>query len=455
METFSSSFLQILCTVTLLLSGTYCSSYVRVPAHLHGTYGNSLLLPVERLIQSEDVDVFFTWNFRSPTKDIPILLVAFQNQKGINMDDSKFSFHPPNASLLIHRLDQSVEGEYWLAFYIKFHNGTKTIRVDKAVNVTVDVPVSVPIIEKIPALEVVEDKDDVTLKCLVGNGTRVRYKWFKDKRPIHARERYTLSPDNSMLVISPVKKVDIGEFHCMAENFISQKTSDPEALNMYYGPHNLAVKSDQGLQIGGVFTVNPGELVFFDCLADSNPPISCSWISKTNNATEVLMTGPRLEVLSYTLAHTEEFVCRAFNNVTQKKDEIEFTLVVANRGSGKEKHFQEGSASSPLTAIVIISLLIIACMMIVLFRKSCHPRRVIMKIYNRPLTDQKGPHISGHEDATEDFGIYEFVAIPGRAESTLASNRSLAGLDSAQDLHTTIYDVIKHIPETPTQSILK
>lgn len=24
----------------------------------------------------------------------------------------------------------------------------------------------------------------------------------------------------------------------------------------------------------------------------------------------------------------------------------------------------------------------------------------------------------GHEDATEDFGIYEFVAIPGRLDST-------------------------------------
>lgn len=25
---------------------------------------------------------------------------------------------------------------------------------------------------------------------------------------------------------------------------------------------------------------------------------------------------------------------------------------------------------------------------------------------------------TGHEDATEDFGIYEFVSIPGKTEST-------------------------------------
>ncbi|KAG5842628.1 hypothetical protein ANANG_G00179640 [Anguilla anguilla] len=317
------------------------------------------------------------------------------------------------------------------------------------------VPVSVPVIKKSPATEVVEDKENVMWMCSVENGTRVRYRWFQDDRPVRAGARHTLSPDNSSLVISPVRKEDIGEYSCVVENFISKETSAPVALNIFYGPYNLAVKSDQGLQTGGVFTVNPGELVFFDCLADSNPPNSCAWISKTNNATEVLMTGPRFEVMTYKLAHTEEFLCRAFNNVTQKQDETEFTLVVANLGTGKEKHFQEGSAASPLTAIVIVSLIVIICMLVVLFRKSCHPHRVIMNIYNRPLTDQKGPHLSGHEDATEDFGIYEFVAIPGRAESTLASNRSLAGLESAQDLHTTIYDVIKHVPETPSQSLLK
>ncbi|XP_061111624.1 HEPACAM family member 2 isoform X2 [Conger conger] len=320
----------------------------------------------------------------------------------------------------------------------------------------ISVPVSFPVIKKTPASEVVEDEDDVTWMCLVENGTRVRYQWFQDKRPIRAKGRYTLSPNNSKLVISPIQKEDIGEYSCVVENVISQKTSEPVALNMFYGPYNLVVKSEQGLQTGAVFTVNPGELVFFDCFADSNPPNSCVWISKTNNSTQVLMSGPRFEVPpAYKLAHTEEFVCRAFNNITQKQDETEFTLVVASLGTGKEKHYQEGSVASPLTAIIVIALLIIVCMLAVLFKKSCHPHRVIMNIYNRPLTDQKGPHLSGHEDATEDFGIYEFVTIPGRAESTLASSRSLAGLESAQDLHTTIYDVIKHIPETPIQSLLK
>ena len=84
----------------------------------------------------------------------------------------------------------------------------------------------------------------MTWMCSVENGTRVRYQWFQDNRPIHARSRYTLSPNSSTLVISPVRKEDIGEYSCVVENFISQKTSEPVALNMfckYIYPINISM----------------------------------------------------------------------------------------------------------------------------------------------------------------------------------------------------------------------
>lgn len=89
--------------------------------------------------------------------------------------------------------------------------------------------------------------------------------------------------------------------------------------------------------------------------------------------------------------------------------------------------------------------------------------------------------LTGHEDATEDFGIYEFVSIPGKMESaqvwknnillfkknwvewfelwdlkvrisfSQVSCRSLARLESAEGTHT-IYDVIRHVPEVPCHS---
>ncbi|KAG9355443.1 hypothetical protein JZ751_000281 [Albula glossodonta] len=370
METIGITFLLLFYAVTSHLSG---STYVRVPPILHGIHGNSLLLPVENLIWTEDMDVSFYWNFRRRSDHHSTLLVVSKGKKSINMDNSKrFSFQPPNASLLINNLDETVEGEYRLEFSVTFRNGSKAVKEEKLVQITVDVPISVPVIRKNPSSEVVEDRDDVTLICSVENGTRVQYQWYRNNRPIRTGARHALSPNNNTLVISPVRKEDIGDYSCVAKNVISQKKN---------GPYNLAVKSDRGLQTGEVFTVNPGELVFFDCWADSNPPNSCVWISKANNDTEVVMIGPRFKVMmSYTLADTQEYVCRAFNNATQKQDETQFTLVVASLGPGKENLLQDGSMVSPLAAIVIASLIIITCMLVVLFKKSCHPHRGIEQV---------------------------------------------------------------------------
>lgn len=94
------------------------------------------------------------------------------------------------------------------------------------------------------------------------------------------------------------------------------------------------MSSVQGLRTGEVFTINPGELVYFECRADSNPPTSFVWISKRRNSTQVITEGPRLQLRSYRLAQAEEYLCRAFNNVTKKHDDAQFTLLVASLGSG-------------------------------------------------------------------------------------------------------------------------
>ncbi|XP_041759628.1 HEPACAM family member 2 [Coregonus clupeaformis] len=451
-----------LCFYTALFTHSEVNSeFVHVPAVLHGVKGKSLLLSVETHFQNKDVEIQGSW-YQTRPGGPKTLLVTFHNHSAIMVASmrhrNRFSFQPPNASLLIPRLDKAAEGDYHLDLDIHFPQRQELVRVERTIHVTVDVPVSTPVIQKTPSSTVIEDKENVTWTCWVENGTRVQYQWLRNNMPLDASDRHQFSHNNSTLVISPVRKKDIGQYHCLARNHISQRQSHTLDLSVFYGPYNLAVKSDHGLRTGEVFTVNPGELVFFNCQADSNPPNSCMWISKTNNATEVITVGLRLEVTSYKLAQAEEFLCRAFNNVTQKQDETQFTLVVASLGTGKERYVQESSSFSPLAGITLSCLFITGCMLLVYFIKTCHrPKRVLMNIYNRPLTEQKRPHRSGHEDATEDFGIYEFVSIPGKMESTQASSRSLVHLESVQDLHTTIYDVIRHIPETPTlatQSLL-
>lgn len=445
------------CSVLFILTDA-SSEFIHIPSLVHrGIEGKPLLLSVETHFPLDDVEIQGTWSHTRPS-GTRATLVTFTKDATITdmMYRSHLIFKEPNVSLLIRRLNQDDEGDYHLNLNIKFHNKTeKVIKEERTVHVTVDVPVSIPIIEKTPSYAVVEDKANVTWTCSVNNGTRVAFQWLRDNVPIGPGDRYHFSQDNSTLLISPVRKQDKGTYRCVASNPVSRgQHSRPVELNVYYGPYNLEVNSGQGLRTGEVFTINPGELVFFECQADSNPPNSYVWISKSRNATQVITEGPRLEVRSYRLAQAEEYLCRAFNNVTQKQDEAQFTLVVASLGTGKEKHTQEGSSLSPLAAITVCSLFIIGCMVLFFIRRTCHPKRVLMSIYNRPLSEQKRPHRSGHEDATEDFGIYEFVSIPGKMESAQASCRSLARLESVQDMHTTIYDVIRHVPETPSHSLL-
>ncbi|XP_059206141.1 HEPACAM family member 2 [Centropristis striata] len=446
------------CSVLFILTEVR-SEFIHIPSLVHhGIEGKSVLLSVETRFPLDEVEIQGTWSHTEPS-GTRTTLVTFTKETTITdmMYRNHLLFREPNVSLLIRKLNQNDEGEYHLSLNIEFHNKTGlVIKEERTVHVTVDVPVSTPVIEKSPSNAVVEDKANVTWTCSVERGTRVVFQWQRDNVPLGPSDRYHFSQDNSTLFISPVRKEDKGTYHCLASNTVSQgRHSRAVELNVYYGPYNLEVNSGQGLRTGEVFTINPGELVFFECQADSNPPNSYVWISKSRNATQVITEGPRLEVRSYRLAQAEEYLCRAFNNVTQKQDEAQFTLVVASLGTGKNKQTQEGGSVSPLVAITVCSLFVIGCMLLFFLRRTCHPKRVLMSIYNRPLSEQKRPHRSGHEDATEDFGIYEFVSIPGKMESAQASCRSLARLESVQDMHTTIYDVIRHVPETPSHSLLK
>ncbi|XP_066531137.1 HEPACAM family member 2 [Hoplias malabaricus] len=453
MESAGFSVCLLLWAMILMSDANANTELISMPSVLHGIKGQSLHVPVNSQFAVNDVVHQGSWFQIHPKHKS---LVTFENSNSIsNLQlKDKLVFSPTTLSLTFKHLEAEAEGEYQLNVYILFTGQDTPENITKTLRITVNVPLSTPFVNKSSDRTLLEDQDNVTLSCFVENGARATYQWLQNNKPLVLSGRHMFSQQNSILHISPVKKEDIGPYVCVVRNPISHRQSQATEVSVFYGPYNLEVNSDQGLRIGEVFTVNQGELIFFDCLADSNPPNTCVWISRTDNSTEVLMTGSRFLVPSHKLAQPTKFVCQAFNNMTKKQDETHFTLVVANLGKGSEK-LQADTVVSPLAAIATCSILIIICMLFVFFRRSCNPKRVLMKIYSRPMPEQKGLHRSGHEDAKEDFGIYEFVSIPGRMESNHPSCRSLARLDSVKDLHTTIYDVIRHVPETPTLSLLK
>ncbi|MEQ2260177.1 hypothetical protein XENORESO_007104 [Xenotaenia resolanae] len=396
------------CSVLFFLTDVSCELvHVRSLVHF-GTEGRPLLLSVDARFALEEAEIQGTWS-HTKLSGARTTLVSFNKESEImNMMYLKhLHFRHPNASLLIVKLNKDDEGYYHLSLNIEFYNQTGLIiKEERTIYVTVDEPVSTPVIEKKPSYAVIEDKANVTWTCSVEKGTRVVFQWLRDNAALTPNKRYHFIQDNSTLLISPVRKEDKGTYRCAASNPVSQiRKSRGVELNVYYGPYNLEVNSGQGLRTGEVFTINPGELVYFECQADSNPPNSYVWISKSRNATQIITKGPRLEVLSYKLAQTEEYMCRAFNNVTKKQDEAQFTLVVASLGTGKEKYIHDGKSVSPLAVIAVCSSFIIGFMLLFLLRTICHPKRVLMSIYNRPFSAQKRSHLSGEQLTYSQWNI--------------------------------------------------
>ncbi|XP_078519782.1 HEPACAM family member 2 [Lissotriton helveticus] len=428
-------------TLFFLLLGTCSALTLRVPAHtVHGIEGQPLVLPVHYNYKSTATGIQIIWLLDQPQAFSRYLLTSVNQSVVPDLEfQHKFTLRPPNASLLINQLHRSDEGKYIVKINVE---GSGTISASQSIQVTVNVPVTKPVIRSEPTSGAVEYVGNITLVCSVRNGTRVSYQWLKNGQPLHASPSYTFSPNNDTLFIAPVMKEDVGNYSCLAWNPVSEMESEPLTPTIFYGPYGLTVNSDKGLKFGEVFTVDVGEVILFDCTADSNPPNVYSWIRRGDNTTHVIKHGPHFEVLSDKVTRkTTDYTCKAYNNVTGKGEETQFTVIITSRG--REKLIQKEISVSPLAAITGMSLFLIISISFVFIWKRCKPHKVLKrKFYNSPSTEYRIPQmLSGHEDAVDDFGIYEFVAVP---DSSL--------LRRAQDLPSTVYEVIQHVPEQPPRS---
>ncbi|KAI1242716.1 HEPACAM family member 2, partial [Lamprotornis superbus] len=401
-----------------------CSALkLTVPSHtIHGIEGQPLHLSVDYNFNATASEIQIIWLFERSQSN-PKYVLGSVNQKVVpDLEyQDKFTLIPPNASLRINPLHLSDEGNYIVKVNVR---GNGTIAASQKIQVAVDVPVTKPTVHTEPSSGVVEYVGNITLKCIVDRGTRVTYQWMKNGKRLHAGPNYTFSSNNATLLIVPVVKEDIGNYSCLVSNPVSA---------MENGPYGLRVKSDKGLNIGAVFTVDMGEVVLFDCSADSNPPNTYLWIQRDDNTTQVIKYGPHLEVISDKVAQkTVDYMCCAFNNVTGKRDQTHFTVVVMS--VGLEKLAQKGKSLSSLAVITGISLFLILAMAFLFLWKRYQPRK-------------------GHESASDDFGIYEFITFPDLTSGSRVSNQSVPGPDfvTGQDMLSTVYEVIQHIPEQPQQ----
>ncbi|XP_075067907.1 HEPACAM family member 2 isoform X2 [Mixophyes fleayi] len=413
---------------------------------IHGIKGQPLILPIHYDVNTSASGLQIIWLLERPRDVAKYLITSFNQSVFPDLEfQHKFTLNPPNASLLINSLHTSDEGNYTVKVNIQ---GNTTVSATQKIEVTVNVPVSKPIVKSEPSYGAVEHVGNVTLKCSVLKGNRVLYQWLKNGSPLQNSSSYIFSQNKDMLTISPVTKNDIGNYSCLVKNYVSEMESDVITPTIYYGPYGLRVISDKGFQVGEVFTVDIGESVRFDCSADSNPPNTCAWIQRRNNSTEIINYGPYFKLLSDKVRlKTVDYLCRAYNNITGKGEEAQFTVIITP--IDPQQLSQDTNSLSPLAAITGVSLFVILSIFLLFVWKKYQLHRAIhWKLQpRRPSAEfRRAPIISGHEDAINDFGIYEFVALPDSSSLHRATGASPNALQ-VQELNGTVYEVIRFVPE--------
>ncbi|XP_061772589.1 carcinoembryonic antigen-related cell adhesion molecule 1 [Nerophis ophidion] len=140
--------------------------------------------------------------------------------------------------------------------------------------------------------------------------------WWMNGNPVSADNTTLFTVDNKTLTLNPAQPSDAGDYQCQAFNAVSNMTSSPYTVEVYYGPYTPVITAPaMGLT---------GTSVMLNCSSSSHPPSQHTWYF--NNTvlanTSVYHTGPLVLNMSGT------YTCMAFNNITGTNSTANHTLTV-------------------------------------------------------------------------------------------------------------------------------
>ncbi|XP_067831362.1 carcinoembryonic antigen-related cell adhesion molecule 5-like [Heptranchias perlo] len=207
-------------------------------------------------------------------------------------------------SLSLKSLSVNDSGEYVVTMNPSSYNGSVTSRID----LNVLEPVSNPEIVA-SVSQTLEDNGTVTLNCnLSGDSPSIR--WIKNGHFLQYNDRMNLSSDNQTLTITFVNRSDSGNYQCEGHNPVSNKTSDPFFLTVYYGPEAPQISTDpdkRGITLGSNVT--------FMCSVQSFPPSEFEWFL---NGEHLEQKERQMTIVNIGLNDSGYYTCRAYNNMTRK-----------------------------------------------------------------------------------------------------------------------------------------
>ncbi|XP_049902008.1 carcinoembryonic antigen-related cell adhesion molecule 2-like [Epinephelus moara] len=238
-----------------------------------------------------------TWSFNGTTNIITstsadVVGAGYENR--ITLDKS-------TGSLVLRNLTEKDSGEYELII-IPYGAG----QIQGTAKLEVLTKVSKPTMA-CPTENVVEGITSLNLTCNSDSFTsRV---WMKDGQPLVAGGRLSFHDGNRVLSISPVNRIDTGEFLCNVSNDISFDTARCRLL-VYYGPDRpVIVQTPIGAELE--------EPVFLSCSADSLPKATFFWKFK-----HIMMYGPIHYIHELEPSHLGRYTCTARNPTTGQEASV-------------------------------------------------------------------------------------------------------------------------------------
>ncbi|XP_035389812.1 hepatic and glial cell adhesion molecule a [Electrophorus electricus] len=238
----TSALSQKVCLLVFLVAAASSVNITSPWPVVRGTLGGSALLSVRYSSSSSDRPVI-KWQLKR-YKPVTVVQSIGTDVIGNLRPEYWGRVHLfENGSLLLRYLRLSDEGAYEVEISIT----DDTFTGEKLVNLTVDVPVSKPLVQ-LEASSVLELTELVTLNCTHDSGSKPVYGWLKGGKPLINDSRLLLSHDQKVLTIARVLLSDDDVYSCTVENPISNMKSLPIRLNVYRRSSLYII-----LSTGGIF----------------------------------------------------------------------------------------------------------------------------------------------------------------------------------------------------------
>ncbi|XP_034077471.1 carcinoembryonic antigen-related cell adhesion molecule 5-like isoform X2 [Gymnodraco acuticeps] len=194
----------------------------------------------------------------------------------------------------------------------------KTLRYETSTPASISVltPVTNVVVTSEPT-ELVEFSS-VSLSCS-SSGSPLSFLWLNSSSEVTGSDRVQITDGGFTLTIINVTRYDQGPFRCQVFNPVSNGTSDPLNLTIYYGPEKTHLTISQPQKY-----YENGSDISMNCSADSRPSAVFKWFL---NGAQLSDTGSDLSLMNVQISQSGYYSCQAFNNKTLRYETSQPSVV--------------------------------------------------------------------------------------------------------------------------------